>query len=276
MLIEPYAEIEKKPLVYDDNRAISNGYGVTIKTTDNEKQWQEIGIVSPNYLLVPNKQVKDMADEIIDASDYNFTPHKTFWNGKQYMTSYSVEDHDFGEVTVGDPITLGLMVQNSYDQSWVLSISLFAIRKLCNNGMTSRVIFPMRRFKHDNMHTNWEIEMRQTINMLAQAGSRVKEVIQYAQYLNSKILSIKVLKEFRQKHLQALPVSKFGRVIDKFLSIDNKRATAWDFLNAGTYIFWHNEKQTATDFKHNELLTTKLLLHARDSAKEWNGGNVTA
>ena len=137
MLIEPYAEIEKKPLVYDDNRAISSGYGVTIKTTDSEKQWEEIGIVSPNYLLVPNKQVKDMADEIIDASNYNFTPHKTFWNGKQYMTSYSVEDHNFGEVAVGDPITLGLMVQNSYDQSWVLSISLFAIRKLCDNGMTS-------------------------------------------------------------------------------------------------------------------------------------------
>ena len=28
--------------------------------------------------------------------------------------------------------------------------------------------------------------------------------------------------------------------------------TAWDFMNAGTDAFWHNDKQTISDFNHNK------------------------
>ena len=63
--MNPYAEIRKVPLDYQGVQ--SSAYSV--QTYDLNKktdmlEWKEVGTVGSNYLLVPNKEVKEMAEEI--------------------------------------------------------------------------------------------------------------------------------------------------------------------------------------------------------------------
>ena len=63
--MDPFAPIEVTPLFSKDGMR-SNGKSVRIQD-DNE--WNEIGVVSPNYLLVHNEKVKSVVDEIAELSN---------------------------------------------------------------------------------------------------------------------------------------------------------------------------------------------------------------
>ena len=58
----PYAEISKEQLAYGAGMK-SKAYGVKIEGVDkdNVPRWNEVGIVSSEYLLVPNKTMVQMA-----------------------------------------------------------------------------------------------------------------------------------------------------------------------------------------------------------------------
>ena len=73
----PYAEINKEQLVYGDTMT-SKAFGVKIegipdwkdewKDNTNNSVWKEVGIVSSDYLLVPNKTMVQMAEDVMASS----------------------------------------------------------------------------------------------------------------------------------------------------------------------------------------------------------------
>ena len=83
-MINPYGSIRKVPLDYEGIK--STAYAVQRQQMHDKKglEWKECGIVSSNYLLVPNSEVRDLADEIATESALTWEPMKTFFNGKQY------------------------------------------------------------------------------------------------------------------------------------------------------------------------------------------------
>tara|TARA_Y100000034_G_C6745273_1_gene330974 strand:- start:21 stop:809 length:789 start_codon:yes stop_codon:yes gene_type:complete len=259
--LDPYSDIQKRPLNYEDGMR-SSGYGIRIHNPNSEDLWDEIGQVSSNYLVVPNKNVKEMAEDIINDTDWEWEEGKNFWNGRQYMVSYNVINHNFGQVNVDDPLTVGMGMWNSYDGSRALSWFMFVVRLACTNGMTSRSLFPMYRFKHDNVHENWKDELSNVSKILTNAQRPVNEFIDCAQNLENRRLTMRELKTIRNEYIRDIPHSKFGKVMDKYLS--NGNDTAWDFLNAATHTFWHNEKQTKTDFDHNDYVVTRMLDYAQN------------
>ena len=71
--MNPYAEIRKVPLDYQGVQ--SSAYSVQAYDKNSEKEileWNEVGTVSSNYLLVPNKDVRDMAIHIANESGMHF------------------------------------------------------------------------------------------------------------------------------------------------------------------------------------------------------------
>ena len=69
-----------------------------------------------------------------------------------------------------------------------------------------------------------------------------------------------MMPEVRQDVLPRLPVSLWGKVLDRFLL--HEQLDGFGLLNAGTNVLWHDEKPTASTFSWNEYLTTGLVEHA--------------
>ena len=59
--MNPYAEIEVTPL-YSRDGMQSAGKSVRIADEEAHAGWNEIGVVSSNYLLVHNARVKEVVD----------------------------------------------------------------------------------------------------------------------------------------------------------------------------------------------------------------------
>ena len=43
---------------------------------------------------------------------------------------------------------------------------------------------------------------------------------------------------------------------------EHEEPTLYGLLNAGTQVFWHNPKQTAADWAHNDAFVTGLVEYA--------------
>ena len=180
----PYADIKKEQLVYGDTMT-SKAYGVKIEApyenTHNPQTmangatgWKEVGIVSSEYLLVPNKTMVQMADAVMATSDLDFEEDKQFWNGKQFFKSWKAVDEIDAEVQVGDNLGIGAGIWNSYDGSTSARFVLFAYRLACKNGMLSKHNFAEYIFKHDIYNKDWKHEVEKTSKVLANADEDVK------------------------------------------------------------------------------------------------------
>jgi hypothetical protein len=256
-ILDPYAPIEKVPLVTKDGMK-SRGYTVRIEDPTAAVGWAEVGVVSEDYLLVPNRDVRTMADQITGQTGLSWKPSKQFFDGKRFVYALTTEcDRATAEVVPGDLLSLGLMFENSYDGSRRLAVNLFANRLACSNGMIVPQFFARLRFKHTAASAGWEAETRRALSMIGRAGEDLQRFARVARQLEDIDFSIREMETIRQRGLAKLPVSLWGRVIDRFLM--HEEPSAWGFLNAGTNVFWHNEKASIQDFKHNATMNAAVL-----------------
>jgi len=260
------APIRKVPLEYNGTK--SNAWSVqrediiTTKTEDttiNGPVWNEVGVVSDNYLLIPNKKVVELANDVADNSGLQFEEDKIFYNGRQFMYSMVSKD-TVGEVEVGDDVGLGIMFWNSYDGSTALSFRIYLQRLACLNGMVSKDIFKSYRFRHlHNSDSNYEAEILDTSKMINTSQDNVRYFINGLRQLGIRELDMDKLSFLRKKYLSKLPTSLFGNIMDKFLSYKYQKPTIYDLLNASTNVLWHKEKQTKADFDHNAYIVDNLI-----------------
>ena len=68
------------------------------------------------------------------------------------------------------------------------------------------------------------------------------------------------LREVRQTVLPKLPVSLWGKVLDRFLL--HEELDGFGLLNAATAVTWHTPKATAAALEHNEYATERLVHYA--------------
>jgi len=264
--LNPYADIKKVPLYGANNGANVQSSAWSVHLNDNmslEKPWQEVGIVGKDYLLVSNKEIVEMVEEVIDTSDLELRKDKMFWNGKQFMQFYKAIDEIDAEVKIGDNLGVGVMVGNSYDGSTAARFSIFAYRLVCLNGMMSKSHFNSYRFKHTASNDNWQEELEKASKILSHAGENVKDFATTCSRL-TKPFSVTTLGELREEFIPRLPVTIFGQIIDRLFTLDEVQKpehtiTTWDFLNAATNVLWHKKKQTIADFNNNDYVTTELL-----------------
>jgi hypothetical protein len=254
---DAYAAIEKQPLVTQDGMR-SRGFTVRLEDPAAADGWREVGIVSEDYLLVPNQDVRDMALEITDRSGVPWKESKTFFDGKRFVYALTTtSDGLSAEVVPGDVLSIGLMFENSYDGSRRLAVNLYANRLVCSNGLVLPEHFARLRFKHTSASAGWESETQRALSMIASAGDDLRRFANIARRLDDVDFSIPEMEAIRKRGLAKLPVSLWGRVIDRFLL--HEEPSAWGFLNAGTNVFWHNEKGSIQDFKHNATMSAAVI-----------------
>jgi len=258
--IDPYAAIEKTPL-YARDAMKSRGYSVRLADGEIPGGWREVGVVSPNYLLVPNAEVRQMAADVAEASGLVWAEDRVFFDGRRYAYGLVADPVDvYAEVTVGDVLGLGLLFENSYDGSRTLRASLYVHRLACANGMLAPERMARVRFKHSRGSVSWRQDVARTLSMLGAAPEMLSSFARSAARLARHRLSTPELAAIRAEPLAAMPVSLWGRVVDRYLS--SEEPTGWGLLNAVTAECWHNERPTVADYRHNETATSGLLRYA--------------
>ena len=262
--MNPYQEIRKVPL--DFNGIQSAAYAV--QRLDEEKGWKEAGVVGQNYMLLENKEVKEIADDIVDSAAIDFEVDKEFFNGKNYMLSYKAKsslDHVFTP-EIGD-LNLGIQFWNSYDGSRSFGFSLMLYRLICTNGMMSKQYLQNHRFRHAPGSEDWNKQLEAMVHIInsTQDGDNqgLNQMIQGIVNLNDYQVTIEGLSRIRHRFLQDLPVGVWGDVLDKVTQPDGEyysEQSGWGLLNAATDILWHKEKPTLASYNHNALITDGLIM----------------
>ncbi len=78
--------------------------------------------------------------------------------------------------------------------------------------------------------------------------------------LKNKPLTVQDLKVLREEHLKDLSVGTWGRIVDRYLIHEPHHA--FGLLDACTQTFWHNEKQSITDYRNNSYATDAMMAFA--------------
>lgn len=263
--MDPYAQIEVTPLFSKDGMK-SQGKSVRIRDEEEKTGWNEIGVVSPNYLLVNNSQVRDVVHNIADRSKVGeWKLRKQFFDGRRFMYGITT-DNIIAEVTPGDLVRFGLIGYNSYDGSHTLSVGMYAEHLVCSNGMTSEMYFARFTFRHNQGNIDWSEQTEKAFALLLPTSrTRLTRFANALHSLKQKQLAMTDLKTIREAHLKDLSPSLFGKVIDRYLI--HEEHTAFGLMDACTRVFWHSEKQTFTDLRNNSLSTDGLIAYAQALSK---------
>ena len=263
--MNPYQEIRKVPL--DFNGIQSAAYAV--QRLDEEKGWKEAGVVGQNYMLLENKEVKEIADELLFNSGLRFDVDREFFNGKNYMLSYkAVDTLDVKEKEIGD-LNLGVQFWNSYDGSRSFGFSLMLYRLVCLNGMMSKLHLNNHRFRHAPGSEDWNKQLEAMVHNinLSQDGENkgLEQMIEGIATLNDFRVTSKKLGNIRHNHLKEVPTGVWGEITDRFLNPEGEYysdTNGWGLLNSATDILWHKEKPTLASYNHNAIITDGLIMAA--------------
>ena len=262
-MINPYGEIRKVPLDYKG--ISSSAYAVQRQGEDKEGRnfWKECGIVGSNYLLVPNSEVRDLANEIATESKHEWSNMKTFFDGKRFIY-FMQSKTETTEIAEGDDVALGMGFWNSYDGSTALQFRTFLVRLLCTNGMITKDFMNLMRFKHNNKSEGYEGQIINAAKVVDNCGEDIEEVAGRMRKMVATPLDLNELAYMRNHDLGYLPVTLWGKISTHFFNknstkiLDND-VTMWDFYNACTDVLWHDEKPTMASFEHNQVITDRLL-----------------
>ena len=261
----PYNEIRKVPLDYEGIN--SSAFAVQQKDADKEGglTWKECGVVGQKYLLIPNADVKTLANDIADECNAEFAGAKEFFDGRRYFYGLVSQTHKVN-IAKDDDVALGLGFWNSYDGSTALKMKMFLMRLVCTNGMMTDDHFNSYRFKHDHTSEGYEDEMMKVVDIINGCGDSVEKIAKKFRAMTNLEMDLDTLKIARNA-IPALPTTTWGKVTDRYLEgyvndDDNSaltKNTMWDFYNACTDVLWHEKKPTVASFQHNAYVTDNLI-----------------
>ena len=259
-MIHPYGQIRKVPLDYEGIK--STAYAVQRQEIKNEMlNWKECGVVGSNYLLVPNSEVRDLANEIATKSELTWEPMKTFFNGKQFAYFMQCKS-ETTEIAKDDDIALGMAFWNSYDGSTALQFRTFLVRLVCTNGMITKDFMNLMKFKHNKTSEGYEKQIINAAKVVDNCGDDIETVAKRMRKMVETPIDLNELANMRNTHLSHIPVTLWGKISTHFLQkhdSDIFNVNMWDFYNACTDILWHDEKPTMASLEHNQVITDKLL-----------------
>lgn len=202
-----------------------------IMVKDDEGRFIHNGaIVGPEYTLVPNSICRDVLDDVMSRSKYEWTAMLTNWNGKQFQQLFHTTTA-ITEIANGGshPIHVGLMIRNSYDGTMAFGFEIFAMNMICQNQYIQR-----NRFGYFSMrHTPGEAGSWDVNDALENVGIGAEKIIQIApriELLRSEPLTTTRLLE--TKAGVNIPNSNWGHVLDRLQAEEENRFGLYQALTA--------------------------------------------
>jgi hypothetical protein len=273
--LDPFTEIQKLPL-QTQYGGLSKAHSIRLMLKGKDT---EMGIVKENYLCVSNKEISEVGREIRNASGMHWELQKVFFDGKVFRETWLCKDGGLEAKVpeVGDVVGLVMEVVNSYDSSTKAGILCYFMRLVCKNGMRSKTHKFGYEFRHTlNNQLDWQSEINQSVaqltgrnpeymlNQFSQACGKLQKPIDFQE--------LQVLTD-NDKYLGKLPTQQYGQIVKNMLVSkeypqSGTEFTAWDLLNSGTQILWHQKKITQGAIKNNALVVDGLLQYGKDTYDE--------
>ena len=257
--IDPFTPILKTP-TYSQNSGTPSGYAVEIEDAAEPTGYRHVGTVSESYLLLPNEEVRALAVEIAIRSGMPFEESRIFWDGSRFCHIIDFTDHSEA-VERGDEIGLSLITQSSYDRSWRYRCCLAAKRWVCDNGAISGEFFADVSFRHTTSQGEpreavWQDVVRQAMSVIDRAPDDLHRFVEAMRTLKGARMTDGRLREV-WRALPSLGDTNRGRILSRYVKAEEP--TLYGLFQAGTWVFSHRERPTASDFAHNDAFTTALL-----------------
>lgn len=259
--IDPFMEIRKERLVDQMSGAPSRTFGIWVPDPLSPEGWRDMGTVSENYLLLTNKEVRQLALDIAEESGLPHRESRIFWDGARFAHVIDFPETT-DEVAIGETVGLSLITRTSYDRSWKFEAALMGKRFLCDNGVLSGEFFARVSFKHVQNGSGggdeWKEIVKQGLSVMRSAGENLERFAEGLRLLKWHPLT--------DEHLRALwgrlklGDTLMGKIMRQYTR--HEEATLYGFLNAGTNVFWHNQKMTSADFANNDIFTSLLIKYA--------------
>lgn len=215
-----------------------NGAAVThqgIEILDDFDEWQCISIHSGCYNLISNAQVAEITDDILAGSQIRWTPAREIWSGKYWARIFS-SDVSVDCPRVGDTLSLGLRVENSYDGSARFRMVLMGYVLSCTNGLISPKHFSSYSLKH----IGDEEPSHAVVHAHLEKGIReVEALLPIVDRLSSIPFTSDLLCEVASKI--GLPNSEWGHIC----KLIGGAETSWDLMQAITHRLSHTNRGRA-------------------------------
>ena len=273
--LHPFTEIQKLPL-QTQYGGLSKAHSIRMMLKGKDT---EMGIVKENYLCISNKEISEVGSEIRNASGMQWELQKVFFDGKVFRETWLCKDGglEASVPKVGDIVGLVMEVINSYDSSTKAGILCYFMRLACLNGMRSKTHQFGYSFRHTlNNELDWQSEINQSVlqltgnnpqymlNQFSEACGKLQKPIDFQE--------LKLLSE-NNAYLGKLPTQQYGQIVKNMLVSEEypqsgNEFTAWDLLNSGTQILWHQKKITQGAIKNNALVVDGLLQYGKDTYDE--------
>ena len=258
--LDPFIDIRKERLVDRLSGAPSKSFGIWVPDPEADQGWKSMGTVSENYLLLTNKEVRQLALEIAEQSGLDYKESRIFWDGARF--AHIVDFKGLQEEVGTEAVGLSLITRTSYDKSWKYEAALMGKRFLCDNGVLSGEFFARISFKHlqgGNEEDNWQDIVRQGLSVIEHSGENLQRFVQGLRLLKKQRMTDEQLRRM-WKLFPKLGHSTMGRILDRYVA--HEEGTLYGLLNAGSNVFWHNKKMRASDFNNNDQFVSGLLKYA--------------
>ena len=266
-LLSPFAPILKSP-TYSENSGQQTGYAVEIEDDQAPHGYRHLGNVSARYLLLTNREVTDLACEVAEASGLPWSVGRAFWDGGRYAVVV-----DFGAGVAqdasaagdgSDPVGLSLVFRTSYDASWRFEAALMGRRFACDNGLLSGEFFGRVSFRHTtgSASDDWRNVVRDGLRLVHRAPHDLAAFVRALRALRSAQTSDRRLREVLGLWPQ-FGDSLVGKIVRRYAEAEEP--TLFGLMQAGTNALWHDPKQTAASWGHNDALVTGLVRYANEN-----------
>ena len=224
--ISPWADVKTEPLLTRDGRP-SSRFAVIL---DPEGLHEEVGIVSDNYKLVPNRAVAEVAHDVLQKTGFNYDDHQILFDGKHFRQRFLL--HQFqGEPKVGDVVKVVVDSINSYDGSTKFGLEFNAIRLACENGMMLSFMLGGFRFKHWG-DRSFDDELKQASKQIGNVGDRLHYLMpQLTEMTRKRVKRADIQHVFTNSSL-SFPLTIQAKVFNAI-----EEDTQWGLYNAFTNVF---------------------------------------
>ena len=264
-LSSPFAEIVKVPNRSENGNLA--GYSVEIEDAASPHGFRHIGNVSERYLLLSNREVVNLACEVAEGSGLPWSPGRAFWDGARFALVLDFGEEVSQDASVSgdgsDRVGLSLVFRTSYDTSWRFEAALMGRRFVCDNGLISGEYFGRVSFKHTtgSAAEDWRGVVRDGLRLVHRAPQDLAVFVRALRRLREAQTSDKRLREVLSLFPQ-FGDGLVGKVLRRYA--DHEEPTLFGLLQAGTNVLWHDPKQSAASWAHNDTLVTGLVGYAND------------
>lgn len=271
----PFADVELQPVSVAGETVPTR---VAVRVKSDEGGWGVQGILGKDYPLLPNRKVRDMAEDIMSrapATLGGFRNLKQLWDGKRYV-DYFVSNNPviMAYPPVGATsnqrleLQLGLMVWNAYDGTRKTGFEVFALNPYCTNQYHSRNRLGFFAWRHTAEEIG-RIDADEALEGISRGVGNIVAIAPAIQQLKSIPLTVPMIADAKKG--TGIPQSRWGDVLD---ALTNEESTRFGLFQAMTSVTSHKLSGLAAIATGTEVTEHFLALPERPVAHHTTAAEV--